>query len=50
METEMLDNQSLPAYVDPFLKLSEEYFSEASHHLVKAALRRYRKTRRHDTL
>lgn len=39
METEMLDNQSLPAYVDPFLKLSEEYFSEASHHLVKAALR-----------
>lgn len=35
METEMLDNQSLPAYVDPFLKLSEEYFSEASHHWSK---------------
>ena len=39
MEAEMLEVQSLPPYVEPFLQLSQEYFSEASHQLVKAALR-----------
>ena len=37
MEAEMLEVQSLPPYVEPFLQLSQEYFSEASHQLVKAA-------------
>lgn len=39
MEAEMLEVQSLPPYVEPFLQLSQGYFSEASHQLVKAALR-----------
>ena len=39
MEAEMLEVQSLPPYVAPFLQLSQGYFSEASHQLVKAALR-----------
>ena len=47
----MLEVQSLPPYVEPFLQLSQEYFSEASHQLVKAALRvAVEKTRRHDPL
>ncbi len=39
METEISKGQALPAYVDSFLQLSQEYFSEANHQLVMAALR-----------